>query len=516
MSTSAVWILEDQLSPSLASLGAAPKDAIVVMVESRKHWNEWPFHKRRIAYLASCMRHFADELRTAGRTVHYFSLGDKPYRDSISALKHVARKERVAEWFVAEPSEYHTQVWAKETLRSVGGTVHFVDNDLFLTDRADFAKWARSLKSPVMEHFYRRMRVEHDVLIQPGTKLPVGGEWNLDKQNRKPAKGKLHIPKPPRFKPDGITQQVLADVERVFPKHPGSLDGFDLPVTRTDARKSLDDFIENRLPLFGDYEDAILTAEPYMYHSVLSAPLNAGLLEPMAVVRAAERAFHAGRAPLNAVEGFIRQILGWREYVYGIYWSFMPEYRDRNSRGSSLELPDWFWTGDTDLNCLRQTISGVVGRAYSHHIQRLMVICNFATLAALSPQAVNDWFYAMYVDSHDWVVTPNVVGMGMNADGHTMATKPYVSSAAYINRMSDYCAGCKFDPGERTGNNACPFNYLYWTFLHHFRAQLGNNPRMTMMLKNLDKIDATEMGAMLKQRKQFIELHVKGRADSKA
>jgi deoxyribodipyrimidine photolyase-related protein len=511
MPRSAVWVFEDQLSPTLASLREVP-DAPVFMVESRTHWNEWPFHKRRIAFLASGMRHFADELRRAGREVHYNSLRDKPYRDSISAIRQFINTTKASRITIAEPSEYHTKVWAKAVLKSVGVEPVFVDNDLFLTDRVDFSRWARSLKSPVMEHFYRRMRIEHDVLIQPCTKRPVGGEWNLDKQNRKPARGTLHVPKPIGFGPDTMTREVIEDVERMFADHPGKLANLDMPVTRADATRALDDFIENRLPLFGDYEDAMLSGEPFMYHSLLSASLNAHLLRPMELVRAAEKAFHDGRAPLNAVEGFIRQIIGWREYVYGIYWSFMPEYRDRNSRGSRLDLPDWFWTGDTDLNCLRQTLAGVVDRAYSHHIQRLMIVCNFATLAALSPQAVNDWFYAMYIDSHDWVVTPNVIGMGMNADGQTMATKPYVSSAAYINRMSDYCKGCRYNPGERIGDDACPFNFLYWTFLKHFRPKLGSNPRMTMVLKNLDKIDAGEMHTMMNQRKRFIDLHVKGRA----
>jgi deoxyribodipyrimidine photolyase-related protein len=254
----------------------------------------------------------------------------------------------------------------------------------------------------------------------------------------------------------------------------------------------------------------MLTGEPLLNHSGVSMLLNAGLLHPMEMVKTVEKEFRAGRVPLNSAEGFIRQIIGWREYVYGIYWAFMPDYRDRNQRGSKVDLPDWFWTGKTDLNCMHQCLSGVIDHAYSHHIQRLMVICNFATLSAINPQQVNDWFYAMYIDSHDWVVTPNVVGMGMNADGGTMATKPYVSSAAYINRMSDYCKSCKYNHTIRVGENACPFNYLFWTFLHHFKDTFQKNPRMTMMLKNAEKIDADEMKQMMQQRKQFITLHVRG------
>jgi deoxyribodipyrimidine photolyase-related protein len=357
------------------------------------------------------------------------------------------------------------------------------------------------------------MRKQHRVLMDGDE--PAGREWNFDKSNRKPAPAGLRVPRVPAFAPDAITRAAMEDVEAVFPTHPGTTAGFDLPVTRADARAALADFIQHRLPRFGDYEDAMVTGQPVLFHSLLSAPLNAGLLSPLECVHAAEKAYETGGAPLNCVEGFVRQILGWREYVYGIYWSFMPEYRDRNARKSEHDLPDWFWSGDTDLNCLRQCVGGVVDRAYSHHIQRLMVLCNFATLAGLSPQAVNDWFYAMYVDSHDWVVTPNVVGMGMNADNGTMATKPYVSSGAYINRMSDYCDGCRYDVTTRDQDDSCPFNYLYWTFLEHFRKQYAANPRMTMILKNLDRIADADMRAMMKQRKRFIEVHVKGRAYEK-
>ncbi|HEX8325586.1 MAG TPA: cryptochrome/photolyase family protein, partial [Tepidisphaeraceae bacterium] len=245
--------------------------------------------------------------------------------------------------------------------------------------------------------------------------------------------------------------------------------------------------------------------EPFLFHSFLSAPLNAGLLSPMEMIRAAERRFYDGLAPLNCVEGFIRQILGWREYVYGIYWSFMPEYRERNARGSTRPLPQLFRDGQTKMNCLRQCVGQVIEHGYSHHIQRLMVICNFATLAGVNPQAMTDWFLSMYVDSHDWVVTPNVVGMAMNADGGTIATKPYVSSAAYINRMSDYCKTCAYDHRARTGENACPFNYLYWTFLQHFRRLFESNPRMKMVLKNLERVETPEMRQMMLLRKTFLE-----------
>lgn len=507
-----MWILEDQLTPDLPSLRQAPPDAVVFMVESDRHFRTWPFHKHRIAFLVSAMRHFADELRNAGRTVAYYGFVPEGYRDAVSALRHHIDTTGSRDLYITEPSEHHTRVWLDSLPARLGVTLHYTRNTLFLTDRDEFSEWACSVKAPLLETFYRRMRVAHRVLMNKDGKTPVGGVWNFDKENRKPAPDNLLVPPVPEFPPDALTREVLTEVERRFPDHPGTTSGFSLPVTRHDARAALDAFIRQRLPLFGDYEDAMVAGQPVLFHSFLSPMLNAGLLGPRECIDAAVHAFERKKAPLNAVEGFVRQILGWREYVYGIYWAFMPEYRQRNARGNTRRLPDFFWDARTDMNCLRQTLQGLLERAYTHHIQRLMVLCNFATLAGLSPQAVNDWFYSMYADAHDWVVTPNVIGMGLCADGTadaphrgTMATKPYISSAAYIHRMSDYCRGCRFDPAQRTGPDACPFNFLFWTFLHHYRSLYSANPRMGMMLKNLDRISPSDMREMLRLRKNFIE-----------
>lgn len=505
-----LWLMEDQLSIELVH---QHKPDRVLLIESRRHFSSWPFHKHRIAFELSAMRHFADELLHAGVRVHHYSLNRKPYLDSISAIRNLIKLTGDSQFIVIDPSEYHCDQWIRTLPSHVNADFRFEPNTLFLTNRKEFASWVRPLKKPIMEHFYRKMRTRLRVLVEADGS-PIGGAWNLDKENRKAAKPGTKFSKPPVFSPDTITTNVLKEVERSFPNHPGSVEGFTLPVHRSDAERAWNDFIKHRLPEFGVYEDAMLIDEPFLNHSFVSMLINVGLLSPMRLVRDVETAYHAGSVPLNSAEGFIRQIIGWREYVYGIYWSFMPEYQLRNSRGSALDIPTWFWTGDTEMNCLSQCIKGVVNRAYSHHIQRLMIICNFATLAALSPQAVNDWFYSMYVDSHDWVVTPNVIGMGMNADNGTIATKPYVSSAAYINRMSDYCADCRFDPTQRLGPEACPFNYLFWTFLHHFADQFKSNPRMTMMLNNAKKIDANQMNQMMSQRKVFIDLHVRGKAPS--
>ena len=492
----------------LPSLREAPAGATVFMVESDRNFRAVSFHKHRIAFLVSAMRHFAEELRGSGREVAYFPFAASGYRDSLAAVREHIRRTGCREFWVTEPSEYHTWAWLESLPEKLGIRIRYFANTLFLTDREEFADWAQALKAPVMEHFYRRMRVKHAVLMDGDQ--PVGGTWNLDKENRKAPPRGLLVPELPRFAKDEITREVLAEVERRFPEHPGSTANFALPVTREAARRALADFVKNRLPLFGDFEDAMVSGQPVLFHSFLSPMLNAGLLSPMQCIRAAEGAYTSGKAPLNSVEGFVRQILGWREFVYGIYWSFMPEYRQRNARGDTTGLPGFFWSGKTEMNCLRQAVGGVIERAYSHHIQRLMVLCNFSTLAGLSPQAVNDWFYAMYADSHDWVVTPNVVGMGMNADATaeaphrgTMATKPYISSAAYIDRMSDYCDGCGFDPKRRTGEGACPFNYLFWTFLETHRRLYARNPRMTMMLKNAERIDPAEMAEMMRMRERF-------------
>ena len=501
---STLWVFEDQLSLALPTLTDHPT-AAVFMVESDRAFRQWRYHRKRITFLCAAMRHFAAELRAAGRRVHYHPLRPDGYRDTIAALRHHVATTGDDHFVVVDPADHHTRAWVDTLPGKLGITIDVQPNTLFLTDRVKFSAWVRSLpKPPVMEQFYRLMRRKHRVLLTADGK-PVGGRWNFDKDNRRPAAGSLLMPPPPAVDPDAVTRAVMAEVDRRFPDHPGTADGFDYPVTRAAAEAALADFLDRRLPFFGDVEDAMLADHRTLYHSRLSAVMNAGLVSPMAAIRGAEARYHAGLAPINAVEGFVRQILGWREFVYGMYHTFMPEYRGRNSRGDRLPLPSFFWTGRTDMNCLRRTITDVVDHGYSHHIQRLMVICNFATLAGLSPAATADWFLSMYVDSHDWVVTPNVIGMAMNADGGVMATKPYVSSAAYIDRMSDYCRGCRFDPKQRVGPTACPFNALYWTFLDDHRAAVAGNPRIAAVLKHLDRLPETERAEMRRRRLEVLE-----------
>lgn len=511
VATPTVWVFEDQLTPRASALASAPVGAPVFMVESRAYWTRVPFHKKRVAFNVASMRAFADELRAAGRAVHYFPLrpADGPYKDSVAALReHAARFGKV--FWVTEPTEHHTRAWLATLGAQVGIDVRVTPNNLFLTNPRRAWYDAFDGERRVMERFYRRTRARLDLLMDGDA--PAGGKWNLDHENRSPPDPLLRSPDAPRFEPDARTRTTLADVDAVFPDHPGTLADFDLPVTRADAERAFDAFARDRLPLFGRYEDAMLTTDRQLWHSKVSAPLNAGLLEPLALCQRAEAEYRAGRVPLSAAEGFVRQIVGWREYVRGAYEHLMPRLRDANARGSTQPLPAFFWTGDTDLNCLRHALRAVIDDAWCHHIQRLMVICNFAQLAGVEPRQVNDWFYALYVDSWDWVVTPNVMGMALSADGGAIATKPYACTAAYIDRMSDACAGCRYDPKRRVGAGACPFNFLFWTFVKRFRGEFARNPRVGALLAHADRIPPTEMREMMLQRKAFIELTVNGAA----
>ncbi|MEK9960870.1 MAG: cryptochrome/photolyase family protein, partial [Rhodobiaceae bacterium] len=333
---------------------------------------------------------------------------------------------------------------------------------------------------------YREMRRHHDILMEGGD--PVGGKWNYDADNREPPDLSLTVPRPLLFRPDAITDEVLALVESRCAGHFGDLADFGFAVTRDQALQVLDHFITERLPLFGTYQDAMIEDEPWMYHSHIGFYLNAGLILPAEAVRAAEAAWATGHAPLNAVEGFIRQILGWREFVRGIYWLKMPDYADMNFLDADRRLPDFYWTGATDMNCMAQSIDQTRRYAYAHHIQRLMVLGNFALLAGLEPRQVNEWYLVVYADAYEWVELPNVSGMVLFADGGFLASKPYAAGGAYINRMSNYCGNCRYKVAKKTGEGACPFNYLYWDFLIRNRDRLGGNARLGMMYKSLDRM----------------------------
>jgi deoxyribodipyrimidine photolyase-related protein len=354
-----------------------------------------------------------------------------------------------------------------------------------------------------MEYFYRQLRQEYGILMEQGQ--PAGGQWNFDRENRKPLPANRVMPTQPQFMPDEITLDVIKLVESHFGQHFGSLESFNHAVTREQALLQLSHFLDSSLPLFGDYQDAMRQDEPWLYHSLLSTSINLGLLNPLEVIQAAQEQWQQGQAPLNAVEGFIRQIMGWREYVRGLYWLHMPEYASRNYLNAYRSLPSFFWSADTDLNCLQQCISQTRDYAYAHHIQRLMVIGNFALLAGLDPEQVSRWYLEVYADAYEWVELPNVLGMVLFADGGEMASKPYAASGAYINRMSNYCKHCRYDVRRKSGPDACPFNYLYWDFMARHESLLSQNPRLGLTYRQLHKMDEEQQQVLQQSARIFLK-----------
>jgi len=481
-------VLGDQLTRGLASLADLdPAKDVVLMAEVIEEVTYVRHHKRKVAFLFSAMRHFAEELRADGVTVDYIRLDDEDNSGSFSGeIARAVTRHGADRIVVTEPGEHRVLAAMQDWQTALGVDVEIRGDDRFMCPPGMFESWAEGRKQLRMEFFYREMRRHHGVLMEGGE--PVGGKWNYDAENRESPDLSLPVPKPTGFAPDEITSEVLTLVADRCADHFGDLEDFGFAVTRSQALEVLDVFIAERLPLFGTYQDAMIEGEPWMYHSHIGFYLNSGLLLPAEAVRAAEAAWHTGHAPLNAVEGFIRQILGWREFVRGIYWLKMPDYAGMNFLGADRRLPDLFWSGETDMNCMKQSIDATRRYAYAHHIQRLMVLGNFALLAGIDPRYVNKWYLVVYADAYEWVELPNVSGMVLFADGGYLASKPYAAGGAYINRMSNYCAGCRYKVAKKNGEQACPFNYLYWDFLIRNRDKLGGNARMGMMYRSLDRM----------------------------
>ena len=497
-------VLGDQLSFDLSSLdGAAPADAVVLMMEVADETTYVRHHRKKIAYILSAMRHHAAALVQAGWHVDYVPLDDPDNAGSFTGevARAIARHapDRIV---VTEAGEWRVaaMIDAWETL--FGLPVDIRADTRFVASHADFGTWAATRKELTMEWFYRAMRARTGLLMD-GAK-PAGDRWNFDKENRKPAKADLLMPRPLSFRPDAITQEVLSLVADRFADHPGSLDDFDYAVTAADAARQADAFFAHALPQFGDYEDAMLTGERFLWHSILSPYINSGLLDPLDLCRRAEAEYRAGRAPLNSVEGYVRQILGWREYMRGIYWREGPTYVDRNFLNHHRPLPAFYWTGETDMHCLAEAVGQTLATAHAHHIQRLMVTGNFALLIGADPKAVHEWYLEVYVDAYEWVELPNTLGMSQFGDGGLLGSKPYISSGAYIDRMSDYCRHCRYDVKQRTGPDACPFNALYWDFLARHRDKLGENRRLAMPYRTWDKQSEEARVATLAQAAGFL------------
>jgi deoxyribodipyrimidine photolyase-related protein len=496
-----ILVLGDQLSPNVSSLAAGdPAQDVVLMVEVQEEATYVRHHKKKIAFLFSAMRHFAVELRGAGWHVDYRTLEQTGTTSGFtSEIAHAIERHRPARIVVTAPGEWRVLAAMKGWSTRFGLPVDILDDDRFICSVTEFADWASGRKQLRMEYFYRDMRRKTGLLMNGGA--PEGGQWNFDHDNRKAAVGDLFMPQPLRVDPDETTRAVLDLVERRFADHFGDLTPFWFAVTRADAERAREHFADRALARFGDYQDAMLDGEPFLYHSLLSAYINAGLLDPLAVCRRVEAAYRNGRVPLNAAEGYIRQIIGWREYVRGIYWLKMPDYVEQNYFAHTRPVPEFYWTAETRMACVRAAISQTKSEAYAHHIQRLMVTGNFALLAGVSPQALHEWYLMVYADAYEWVELPNTLGMSQFGDGGLLASKPYVASGAYINRMSNYCKNCSYDVKQSTGPKACPMNALYWSFLDRHRAKLAGNPRMAQMYRTWDKMAEDKRAALLETAK---------------
>ncbi|BCX46462.1 cryptochrome/photolyase family protein [Haloferula helveola] len=487
-----IVILGDQLdheSPALTD--ADPKQDRIWMAEASEESTHVPSHKQRIALFLSAMRHHREWLEKQGYHVDYTQLDAPDHSGTLSGeLTKTIEKHCPAKVIMVEPGEWRVRKSLEGCCARLGTDLEIRTDTHFLSTVDDFRKHAEGRKSLRMEYFYREMRKRHGVLMDGNQ--PEGGDWNYDKENRKSfgKAGPGEIPTPTESRPDTITEEVVELVKKTFPDHPGSLESFNWPVTRRSALAQLRSFIEERLPNFGDHQDAMWTDEPFLNHSLISSSLNLKLLHPREVIEAAESAYRDGKTPLAATEGFIRQILGWREYVRGIYWLHMPDYIERNALDAGESLPDFYWDGNTEMNCLRQAIGQTLEHGYAHHIQRLMVTGLYAMLLGVDPRKVHEWYLCIYVDAVEWVELPNTLGMSQFADGAAMASKPYCATGKYIQRMSNYCSGCRFDPAKRTGDDACPFTTLYWDFLIRNESRLQGNQRMTMQLRNLERIDS--------------------------
>ena len=488
-----VIVLGDQLDAESSALQGfdATQDVVWMAEVAEESTHVWSA-KQRVAVFLSAMRHFAETLRARGTPLIYTRMDAPGNVGTLPAeLGKAITQLQPAALVLTAPGDWRVLQGLRAVAKQHALALDLRDDTHFFSTVREFAAHAEGRKQLRLEYWYRALRQQHGILMEG--KAPVGGQWNFDADNREAfgKAGPQNVPAPTRFAPDTVTQEVLALVNTRFASHPGSLDSFGWPVTRPQALLALQAFIKQRLPLFGQYEDAMWAGEAWLYHSHLSCALNLKLLNPREVVQAAEAAYRTGHAPLAAVEGFIRQILGWREFVRGIYWTQMPDYLERNALDAQAALPPWYWTGQTDMACLKDAITQTLEHGYAHHIQRLMVTGLYALLLGVKPQAVHAWYLSVYVDAVEWVELPNTLGMGQFGDGGLMASKPYVASGKYIQRMSNHCKGCQYDPAQSTGPTACPFTTLYWDFLMRHENLLKKNPRMAMQLKNLARLDAT-------------------------
>ena len=500
-----VLILGDQLNLDASALADFdPKVDAIWMAEVMAESTHVPSSKQRSTLFLSAMRHFAQSLKDQSWPVVYSRLNDANNTGTLAGeLEKAIQLHQPQKLVVTAPGEWRVLQSLRAVAKQHGLTLEIRDDTHFFSTVREFAEHAKGRKQLRQEFFYRELRQKTGVLMDG--KKPVGGQWNFDEENRgsfgKQGPGKL--PPPLRFEPDEITLDVMALVKNQLRHNPGELNSFGWPVTRNQALQVLDSFIQNRLPFFGLYQDAMWEGEVWLYHSHISSALNLKLLNPREVVDAAEKAYQQGLVPLPAAEGFIRQVLGWREYVRGIYWTLMPAYLERNDMLASAKLPAFYWTGKTDMACMRDALQQTLAHGYAHHIQRLMVTGLYALLLGVAPKEVHEWYLSVYVDAVEWVELPNTLGMSQFADGGVMASKPYVASGKYIDRMSNHCKACQFNPALATGETACPFTTLYWDYLNRHVDVLAKNPRMLMQLKNLNRLSEATRTEITNQAKRI-------------
>ena len=498
-------VLGDQLSASLPTLADYGAGDTVLLCEVMEEATYVPHHPKKIAFLFSAMRHFARELQERGMTVRYVTLDDSANTNSFEGeVARAIADTGATRLVVTEPGEYRVLEMFKRWPASLGITVDILDDTRFLCARDEFAAWAQGRKQYRMEYFYREMRKKHNLLMEKNNK-PAGGQWNFDKDNRNAPPRGLASPKRISHRKNQITKDVLALVHQRFAHHFGTLEPFHYAVTRAQALMELEHFVDVLLPHFGDYQDAMVLDEPYLYHSLISSYLNAGLLLPLEICHRAENAYRAGKAPINAAEGFIRQILGWREYVRGIYWLHMPEYGEMNYFAADRPLPAFYWTAKTKMRCVSQAVGHTRDHAYSHHIQRLMVTGNFALLAGLDVKEVQAWYLAVYSDAYEWVEMPNTLGMALFGDGGIMGSKPYAASGKYINKMSNFCTRCPYNPQETTTPDACPFNALYWDFMARNKDKLDDNHRLPFVYSTWNKFGAEKQADITRKADEILD-----------
>ena len=497
-------ILGDQLSHNITSLQGCDKSTdIILLAEVVDEATYANHHKKKLALIFSAMRHFAQELSQKGFNVLYSKLGDKHNKVSLNEeINRACKKYCINKLLVTHPGEYRVLKILKKLKKELSISIEILEDTRFLCSLEEFKEWANRRDQLRLENFYREMRKRHSILMN-GNK-PVGDKWNFDTENRKVPKRDIKILKPYAAKVDAVTKEVLTMVSDRFSDHFGVLEPFNLAVTHKQAQRAFNKFVTERLYYFGDYQDAMVQGEPWMFHSHISFYLNIGLLDPLECIKKVEDSYYENKIPINSAEGFIRQILGWREFIRGIYWLKMPSYAKQNYLQATRKLPDLYWSGDTDMNCIKQCVYETKQNAYAHHIQRLMILGNFALITAIDPTEVNFWYLSVYADAYEWVEMPNVIGMILYADGGYLASKPYASGGAYINRMSNYCKSCKYDVNEKNGDYACPFNYLYWNFLAENRPSLQNNPRMTIMYKTYDRMDKEKKARIRTDAKLFL------------